>query len=119
MRSLAPGVGPPAAGNRETWLVIEAPGAFRVIDRLPQQPSIVMARFSDLGPDLVDRVQPNRVLCPLFARAFDAVDVLRRVSAAQWRTAVFVLTAPLPNQRMVERELRANAGGLQVDILSL
>lgn len=119
MRSLAPGVGPPPAGTRETWLVIEAPGAFRVIDRLPQQPSVVMARFSDVSPDLVDRVQPARILCPLFARTFDAMDVLRCVSMARWRSNVFVLTQPLPNQRMVERELRANSGGLKVEILAI
>lgn len=119
MLARAQGDEPPPDGPKETWLVIEVPDVGRVIERLPHEPSIVMVRYADLSGDLVDRVHPARILCPLFSPTFDAFDVLRQISRAQWRGKVSVITHPLPNQRMVERELRAKAHGLQVELLPI
>lgn len=117
MRSLVPGTRPPPIETRETWLVVETRDAFRYIQNTPLRPSIVVARFGDLSASLVDRVQPELIICPLMANGFDAMDVLSRAKSATWRASICVLTPPLPNQKMVERELKSHASGLRVDLL--
>lgn len=117
MRLLVPGTSPPPIETRETWLAIETRDAFRYIQNMSFKPSIVVARFSDLKPDLVNRVQPELILCPLMGPGFDALDVLCHASMADWRASIGVLSPPLPNHRMVERELKAHSGGLSVNLL--
>ncbi|MDB6453180.1 hypothetical protein [Falsirhodobacter sp. 20TX0035] len=119
MRSLVPGTRPPFAGTQETCLIIETPEAFRYLDRFPARPSIVMARFRDIGTPLIERVQPDWVICPLVATGFDALDVLSRLGDTGRTLRVGVLSQALPNRRMVERELQSHAGGLEVSLLTL
>ncbi|WP_206611523.1 hypothetical protein [Falsirhodobacter deserti] len=119
MRSPISGVSPPPLGTPETWLVVETPHAFMYIDQLPRRPSIVMARFRDMSGSLVDCVRPDWILCPLFTDSFDAFDILRHVSEAEHQPNIGVLTQKLPNGRMVEEELKARAGPLNVRILAL
>lgn len=119
MRSLVPGVRPPPSGTRDTWLVIETPNAFRYLDTLPARPSVVMARYRDLDDRLLARVQADWVLCPLMTPSFDALDVLRQIRQSPLRPQVGILSPPLPNSAMVERELRANARDLTIRLLQV
>ncbi|WP_435168461.1 hypothetical protein [Falsirhodobacter sp. 1013] len=119
MRSLVPGTRQPFAGTQKTCLIIETPDALRYLDRWTTRPSIVMARFRDISPSLIERVHPDLVLCPLFATGFDALDVLHRLGETGLTLRVGVLSAALPNRSMVERELQSHAEGLEVELLTL
>lgn len=118
MRSLVPGTRPPFAGTQQTCLIIETPDALRYLDQHAARPSIVIARFRDISPSLIARVQPDLVLCPLVAAGFDAMDVLHRLSETGMALRVGVLSRALPNRAMVERELQSHAEGLEVALLT-
>lgn len=118
MRSLVSGVAPPPTGRRETWLVIETREAFRFIEASKARPSIVIARFADLGDDLLRRISPDMIICPLVMSHFDAIEALQKIRHSTWQGRISIISpVPLPNHKMVERELKATAGGLKMELL--
>lgn len=117
MRSLVPQAPVPIRDLAETLLLIEVPQALPLIDRLPRRPSVVIARFNGLDRALLRRVLPNRVICPLIAADFDAMEVLRRLRSLRWQGPVEVVGSNVINPAMVEEELRAALPGRMVNLL--
>lgn len=79
--------------------------------------SLVVCAFASLERALLDRVSPRSVVCPLMAEGFEALQVLTLLRQAGYAGDVMVVAPPLPDPRMVERELRAVAPGLRVTLI--
>lgn len=76
------------------------------------------------GPEGLDTVLlatmgADRVICPLFADGFDAMAVAARLAKLGFGGTLYVLAPDLPNPRMVEREIRAQGGGIDVRLIAL
>lgn len=117
MRSLAPPSVTAARATAETLLLIEVPQALPLIDQLPKRPSVVIARFNGLDRALLDRVSPDRVICPLISGEFDAMEVLKRLRSLRWKGPVEVVGPAIANPEMVEKELRSALPGRNVSLL--
>jgi len=117
MRSMAPKAPVALRDPAETLLLIEVPQALPLIDRLPRRPSVVVARFNGLDRALLRRVLPSRVICPLIAEDFDAVEVMARLRSLRWMGPVEVIGSGLRHADMIEDELRAALPGREVNLL--
>lgn len=74
------------------------------------------------GPEALDQVLlatlgADRVVCPLFAATFDALAVAARLAGLGFGGRLYVMAPDLPNPRMVEREIRAQGGGIEVRLI--
>ena len=118
MRALLPRTPARSREHSETLLLIEVPQALPLIDRLPRRPSVVIARFNGLDKELLRRVSPDRVICPLISADFDALEVLRCLRRLRWQGPVEVVGGGVSDPDMVEEELRAALPGRRVNLLS-
>lgn len=103
----------------EIYLVIEVPKTVGFISALPLHVTAVPILFSALEQKLVSSVGPTKVVVPLMARGFDAADVMEQLASCGYQGSVWVLAPKLPNRRMVERELKTMARGIQVEVIEL
>lgn len=74
------------------------------------------------GPDKIDAVllatmAPDKVVCPLFSDNYDALVVAQLLTKLGFGGTLMVVAPDLPNPRMVEREIRNQAGGLKVAVV--
>lgn len=83
---------------------------------LPGPPPVVISRLASLDGALLEQVRPARILCPLLARDFDASLVATRLQALGYDGHLTVVSPPLPNRAMVQRELASLAPGMTVDV---
>ena len=103
----------------EIYLVVEVPKSVGFIAALPVHVTAVPILFSALEQKLVSSVSPTKVVVPLMARGFDAADVVEQLASCGFQGAVWVLAPKLPNRRMVERELKSLATGIQIEVIEL
>lgn len=75
-------------------------------------------RFGALDPALVARLRPDRVICPLLARDFDASLLAQRLAGWGYRGRLTVIAPRLPDRAMVQRELSAAAPTLSVEVVT-
>ena len=99
--------------------MVEVPKSVGFIAALPVHVTAVPILFSALEQKLVSSVSPTKVVVPLMARGFDAADVVEQLAACGFQGAVWVLAPKLPNRRMVERELKSLATGIQIEVIEL
>ncbi|MEZ5755325.1 MAG: hypothetical protein R3D90_11370 [Paracoccaceae bacterium] len=66
---------------------------------------------------LLTSTRAQKVICPLFADEFDALVVAGHLRGLGFDGTLVVLAPDLPNPRMVEREIRNQAGGLRVSVV--
>lgn len=74
------------------------------------------------GPEKIDAVllatmAPDRVICPLFSENYDALVVAQLLTKLGFGGTLVVVAPDLPNPRMVEREIRNQAGGIKVAVV--
>lgn len=74
------------------------------------------------GPEKLDAVllatmAPDKVICPLFSQDYDALVVAQILSKLGFGGTLVVVAPDLPNPRMVEREIRNQAGGIKVAVV--
>lgn len=80
--------------------------------------AVVVARaFNALSAELLDELRPIMVLTPLISRGYDAELVAQILSGLGYGGHLRVLCPPLPDPRMIAREIRAKAPGLTVDLI--
>ena len=103
----------------EIYLVIEVPRTVGFVNARPVHVTAVPILFSALEQKLVSSVAPTKVVVPLITRNFDAADVVEQLAVCGFQGSVWVLSPKLPNRRMVERELRSLASGIQVEVIEL
>lgn len=77
-----------------------------------------------LDPDMIQQAGLHRLTdavvgCLLLGSQMDAIDVLRQLQEAGYRGQVMVVAPPMPDPRMVERELTLLAPGLSVRLIVL
>lgn len=118
MRSLVHGTSSPPHTGHSTWLLIDAPQALRVIDRMQHRPSVVIARYADLNARLLSRVMPDWLVCPVISIDFDAIELLRRIRRTSWRGTVGVVMTPeMPDSSILQDELQHAAPNHVIRIL--
>lgn len=116
-RVAAPEAGELAVGtvlilNLGPEMNVDADGA-----ALPSANAIVRARGAELDAALLARVRPHTVVAPLIGREGDALTLVAQLVSLGYDGRIVVLAAPLPDRAMVERELRAAAPGLRLDLI--
>jgi len=125
MRPAAP---PPAAlRDARTVLVVEAPGALRLLNNTPAQQdtgqhhsgqniatlrdtarqSVVMTQLRMLNPRMLAQVRPDAVIGPLIGDGWDSLDLAIALEEMGYRGSFFILSRPLPRAELVLREVRA------------
>ncbi|MFT4150173.1 MAG: hypothetical protein QM656_08250 [Paracoccaceae bacterium] len=62
-------------------------------------------------------LHPDEIACALFAPGHDATQVVARLETMGYRGLITVVAPPLPDPRMVERELRALGPGLRLRLV--
>lgn len=62
--------------------------------------------LTGLTKEILQTVQPTLIICPLFTADFDATTAIERLIDLGYAGRVSILAPPLPNPRLVERELR-------------
>jgi alkanesulfonate monooxygenase SsuD/methylene tetrahydromethanopterin reductase-like flavin-dependent oxidoreductase (luciferase family) len=67
----------------------------------------------------LDRLTDAVVACLLLGSQMDAIDVIAQLRVAGYRGQVTVVAPPMPNPRMVERELVQLAPSMQVQLVVL
>lgn len=91
--------------------------ATRQIDRPSQHVRFISLEL--LTAEMVEGFAPDLVLSPLFAGAFDALDVARRLSEIGFTGRYRAITDSMPNIDMIRREVIEHSRGLDFDILAL
>ncbi|RGP36111.1 hypothetical protein [Pseudotabrizicola alkalilacus] len=102
----------------------DAPGPFVGIG-LPQALAVALAgkrRIMALDPEAIataglDQIEDPMVGCLLLGGKVDALDIIADLIEAGYRGPVTVVAPPLPNPKMVERELSRAAKPMTVKLV--
>lgn len=100
-------------------LAIDGGETLTLLERCRKPPALVLAHGRDLDAPLIARVAPRAVVFALFAEQNDAMAILARLAKAGHKGRIFALSPPLPNPRMVEREVKARYPTLRLRILQI
>lgn len=101
-----PGTSPAEAPlPRQTLLVVGPARPGRCPDMAPSA-LVVHARMAHLTRALLNRLRPDMILTPLFARDGDILDLARLLKRAGYRGQLIVQSQPLPSTDLVLGELR-------------
>ncbi len=74
-------------------------------------------RPDEIDAALLARVRPEKVICPMIGEDYDALSVATLLRSLDFGGTLVVVAPELPNPRMVEREIRNQAGGLRVSVV--
>lgn len=99
--------------------MIDLPKTVGFVSALPLHITAVPISFAALEQKLVASVSPSKVVMPLMARGFDAMEAIEQLGLCGYQGPVWVLAPKLPNRRMVERELKSIVPGIQVEVIEL
>ena len=109
---------PPAVFcQARTVLVVEAPGALRLLDASPARQGVVMTRLDMLNARMLAQIAPDAVIGPLIAGTWDSLDLATVLEDLGYGGTLFILTRPLPRAELVLRELRACCPTLTIALL--
>ena len=129
-------------GQQQTAAAIKAQRALAPRRRAPRTPRpeataaetersvAIVLGFEALAPDavaverpesidavLLATMQPDKVICPMIGKDYDALLVATHLRALNFTGTLVVVAPDLPNPRMVEREIRNQSGGLRVSVV--
>lgn len=74
---------------------------------------------SRLTAELLDTVNPDLILSPLWGDAFDVIDVAQQLVALGYRGRYRAVSENMPDVAMIINEVRTQAEGLDFDLLAL
>ncbi|MES2434700.1 MAG: hypothetical protein V4586_12860 [Pseudomonadota bacterium] len=83
-----------------------------------QDAMIFSLPFAQLCPAELARIAPDLVVFPLFSATLDAIVVLTRLNELGYAGRCLVLAPRLPKPHLIEAELRASQGAMQVQLLT-
>lgn len=75
------------------------------------------ADFDDVTADLLDDFAPEIILSPMYASAFDAMDLAQRLHALDYRGRYRVTAPQLPDPDVICEEVAQLAPALDFDLL--
>lgn len=81
---------------------------------MPGAMALVLCQFERVNRSLIARVMPDRVVAPLFSARFDIVDLAAILSDAGFGGGLIVVAPPLPDLRLVRRELASVTRGMDL-----
>ena len=80
--------------------------------------------FASINLDALEGYLPlpaglELVVAPLFCKAFDALEIIERLGAQDYRKILRVVAPKLPNRQVVLRELRSHAArqGITIELI--
>ncbi len=80
--------------------------------------------FASINLDALEGYLPlpaglELVVAPLFCKAFDALEIIERLGAQDYRKTLRVMAPKLPNRQVVLRELRSHAArqGITIELI--
>lgn len=106
--------GPPP--RRTAVVAVGMPELAALGDRLPAR--LTAPTTAALVAAIMAR-QPRAVATALFGQSPDILDLADRLARAGYRGRVLALAPPLPNRKLVRRELAAQGSGLRVVLVTL
>ncbi|KQB98536.1 hypothetical protein AL073_04095 [Loktanella sp. 1ANDIMAR09] len=74
---------------------------------------------SRLTAELLDAVNPDLILSPLWGDAFDVIDVAQQLVGLGYQGRYRAISENMPDVAMILKEVRTQAEGLDFDLLSL
>jgi len=80
--------------------------------------SLVHVAWAELSAASLARVLPDAVLAPLWREGFDAVELAERLAGWGFGGWLLVAAPPLPNPRVVQRDIAAACPGIRVLLLT-
>lgn len=110
---------PPYPTARPRILAIDTPELSALWPLCHAHVALQPVSLARLDAGLTAAVAPRAVIFALFAAAPDVFQTADRLTRLGYRGRVFALSGPLPNHRMVERELRADFPALRLRIRML
>jgi len=111
-------VQPPAALRlAHTVLVVEAPGALRLLDDNPARQGVVLTQLRMLNSRMLAQVAPDAVIGPLISDGWDGLDLAIALEEMGYRGELYILSRPLPRAGLVLREMRACCPMLSIALI--
>ncbi|NHB77243.1 hypothetical protein [Rhodobacter calidifons] len=90
----------------------------------PAEGSLRPEEFASISLDELDSYLPlpaalELVVAPLFCNRFDALEIIERLGAQDYRKVLRVVAPRLPNRQVVLRELRSHAArqGMTIELI--
>lgn len=110
---------PPPVTLREarTVLVVEAPGALRLLGDTPARQGVVMTQLRMLNARMLAQIAPDAVIGPLIANGWDSLDLAIALEEMGYRGNFHILSRPLPRAELVLREVRACCPKLSITLV--
>lgn len=116
--SLHPLIQPPdTLRQARTVLVVEAPGALRLLSDNPGQQGVVMTQMRMLNARMLAQVAPDAVIGPLIADGWDSLDLATALEDMGYHGSLHILSRPLPRAELVLREVCACCPGLTISLV--
>lgn len=109
---------PPSRPAPETLLLVDLPDLPRADAQLSGAAALYHTSFAAVDAVLLARLKPDRVICPLLSREFDASLLAQRLITAGFRGRLTVIAPRLPDSRMVQSELASEAPALTVELIT-
>lgn len=81
--------------------------------------NVAATAFSDLDGNLLEKMEPDIVLAPLFSSQFDITDLAGHLVRLGYHGIVRAYTRPLPAPKVVAQELRVSWPQLDIDLIIL
>ena len=78
---------------------------------------IIPVKLSNLDQAEIARLQPDVVACTLISTANDAALIIEKLQTLGYAGQIVVISEPLPDPRLVQRELRALGPGSRLNLL--
>jgi hypothetical protein len=90
-----------------------------VLPKAQSRVSVAMpfVTLQHISPAMFEKAQIDMIVTPLFGQHCDAELVAQELTRLGYSGILKVMCPPLPNQRMVEREIRSEAKGYEVQFL--
>lgn len=108
---------PTSLRHAHTVLVVEAPGALRLLDDNPSKQGVVLTQFRMLNARMLAQVAPDAVIGPLIADGWDSLDLATALEEMGYRGTLHILSRPLPRAELVLREMQACCPDLSIALL--
>ena len=86
---------------------------------MPGVEDFTFCTYAEVDRGLIERLQPGLVVSAILSPRFDALDLARRLVAADYGGRYRALTTPLPSPALVLAEIRAACPEIDFDLVTV